>query len=55
MSLDETLRLLADERRREMIYALEQAETDSFSYDEMVDTVAENGEIPQGQKGRFEI
>ena len=55
MSLDETLRLLADERRREMIYALDRAETDSFTYDEVVDAVAENGGLPQDHRDRLEV
>jgi len=53
MSLDDNLRLLADEKRRDMLYALEKS--DSFTYSEVIDALREGGEEMEDYRERLRL
>jgi len=55
MTLDNTLRLIADERRRDMLYALENSDSDSFTYGEVIDEVIGGGEDVEDYREQLRV
>ncbi|PSH01067.1 MAG: hypothetical protein BRC30_00215 [Nanohaloarchaea archaeon SW_7_46_7] len=55
MSLDDTLQVLADEKRRDMLYALENSDSDSFTYSEVIDALREGGEEIEDYRERLRL
>ena len=55
MSLDDTLQVLADEKRRDMLYALEDSDSDSFTYNEVIDALREGGEEIEDYRERLRL
>lgn len=55
MMLDDTLELLADENRRNILYALEDSDEDHFSYDEVTEALIEEEVMREEEKERFRV
>lgn len=55
MNLDDTLRVLADERRRDMLYMLEESDSDSFTYSEVIEAVWNGGDDSEDYSNQLKI
>lgn len=53
MQLDNALDLLSNQKRRQIIYFLEEEDENSFEYTEIVNSVV--GEKPRDEKKRFRV
>ena len=53
--LDGLFKVLADSRRREVLYSLKDSEADALTYDELVEEMVDEGYISENERERFEV
>lgn len=53
--LDDTLQLISNEYRRNIMYHMKEAEEDNFAYEDITEALVENGYVSEDQSDRFGV